>query len=141
MCRVALEVQSPPGNPIGYVKQNWHPYIPKFTIQDEKRNSVLKIIGPFCDCKCFSDVNFEIKSLDETSVVGRISKQWSGYGNEMFTDADNFGVQFPMDMDVKMKATILGACFLIVSLYQFIITAEFITDQEENMFPFSREVT
>lgn len=59
----------------------------------------------------------------------------------MFTDADNFGVQFPMDMDVKMKATILGACFLIVSLYQFIITAEFITDQEENMFPFSREVT
>ncbi|KAG5286679.1 hypothetical protein AALO_G00017600 [Alosa alosa] len=112
-CLQELEVQSPPGNPIGYVTQNWHPYIPKFTIQDEQRNSVLRITGPFCDCKCFSDVNFEIKSLDETSVVGHISKQWSGFGNEMYTDADNFGVKFPMDMDVKMKATILGACFLI----------------------------
>ncbi|XP_063076513.1 phospholipid scramblase 1-like [Engraulis encrasicolus] len=112
-CLQEVEVQSPRGNPIGYVKQDWHPYLPKFTIQDEKRNSVLKIIGPFCDCKCFSDVNFEIKSLDESSTVGRISKQWSGLGNELYTDADNFGVQFPMDMDVKMKATILGACFLI----------------------------
>ncbi|KAL2097224.1 hypothetical protein ACEWY4_006431 [Coilia grayii] len=122
-CLQEVEVQSPPGNPIGYVKQNWHPYLPKFTIQDEKKNSVLKIIGPFCDCKCFSDVNFEIKSMDESSTVGRISKQWSGLGTEMYTDADNFGVQFPMDMDVKTKATLLGACFLIVSPQRFVISA------------------
>jgi len=34
---------------------------------------------------------------------------------EMFTDADFFGVTFPMDLDVRMKAVMLGACFLIVS--------------------------
>lgn len=34
---------------------------------------------------------------------------------EVFTDADNFGVVFPVDLDVKAKATALGAVFLIVS--------------------------
>lgn len=58
----------------------------------------------------------QVKSLDEVSNVGRISKQWSGFLKEAFTDADNFGVSFPMDLDVKMKAVMLGACFLIVSL-------------------------
>lgn len=48
--------------------------------------------------------------------IGRISKQWSGLLKEVFTDTDNFGIQFPLDMDVKMKAVLLGACFLIVSI-------------------------
>lgn len=40
----------------------------------------------------------------------------------MFTDADFFGITFPMDLDVRMKAVMLGACFLIVRiiLEQFI---------------------
>lgn len=49
--------------------------------------------------------------------VGKISKQWSGLAKEIFTDADNFGIQFPMDLDVKMKATMLAACFLIDFMY------------------------
>lgn len=48
-------------------------------------------------------------------MVGKISKQWMGFVREAFTDADNFGIQFPLDLDVKMKAVMLGACFLIVS--------------------------
>jgi Scramblase. len=47
--------------------------------------------------------------------VGKISKQWSGLLREAFTDADYFGITFPMDLDVKMKAVMIGACFLIVS--------------------------
>ena len=48
--------------------------------------------------------------------MGKISKQWSGLGREMFTDADHFGINFPMDLDVRVKATLLGALFLIVSI-------------------------
>ncbi|XP_046501468.1 phospholipid scramblase 1-like isoform X2 [Equus quagga] len=55
----------------------------------------------------------EVKSLDEANVVGKISKQWGGFLREAYTDADNFGIQFPLDLDVKMKAAMLGACFLI----------------------------
>lgn len=58
----------------------------------------------------------QVVSLDESSAIGRISKQWTGFEAEAFTDADNFGLQFPMDLDVKIKAVLLGACFLIVSI-------------------------
>ncbi|XP_053347651.1 phospholipid scramblase 1-like [Clarias gariepinus] len=112
-CLQELEVQAPRGTPIGYVMQDWHPYLPKFTIRDASMRAVLRIVGPFCQWNCCSDVVFKITSLDEASVIGRISKQWSGLETELFTDADNFGVQFPMDLDVKIKAVALAACFLI----------------------------
>ncbi|XP_012675731.2 phospholipid scramblase 1-like isoform X1 [Clupea harengus] len=112
-CLQELEVLAPLGIPIGYVIQDWHPYRPKFTIQNEKREAVLKIVGPICACKCCSDVNFEVVSLDELTAVGSISKQWSGLMREAFTDADNFGIKFPLDLDVKIKAVLFGACFLI----------------------------
>ena len=34
--------------------------------------------------------------------VGKITKQWSGLASEMLTDADNFGINFPLDLDVKV---------------------------------------
>uniref|UniRef100_A0A8C5ME76 Phospholipid scramblase n=1 Tax=Leptobrachium leishanense TaxID=445787 RepID=A0A8C5ME76_9ANUR len=111
-CLQKLEVQAPPGATIGYVKQNWHPCLPKFTILNDREEEVLKISGPCMPCSCCTDVNFE--ALDGETSVGRISKQWTGLVKEYFTDADNFGVQFPMDLDVKLKAVVLGACFLIV---------------------------
>ncbi|XP_077865055.1 phospholipid scramblase 1-like [Saccoglossus kowalevskii] len=55
----------------------------------------------------------QVLSTDGATQVGKISKQWSGMVKEMFTDADNFGITFPMDLDVNMKAVMLGACFLI----------------------------
>ncbi|XP_034340476.1 phospholipid scramblase 1 [Arvicanthis niloticus] len=112
-CLQEIEIQAPPGVPVGYVTQTWHPCLPKFTLQNEKKEDVLKVVGPCVVCSCCSDIDFELKSLDEESVVGKISKQWSGFVREAFTDADNFGIQFPLDLDVKMKAVMLGACFLI----------------------------
>uniref|UniRef100_A0A8D0GF32 Phospholipid scramblase n=1 Tax=Sphenodon punctatus TaxID=8508 RepID=A0A8D0GF32_SPHPU len=116
-CLQELEVQAPPGTPVGYVIQNWHPILPKFTIQNEERMDMLKIVGPCVVCSCCSDVDFEVKSNDEMSVAGKISKQWTGFLREAFTDADHFGIQFPMDLDVKMKAVMIGACFLIDFMY------------------------
>ncbi len=50
--------------------------------------------------------------------IGRITKQKSGFIKKCISDATNFCIQFPVDMDVKMKAVLLGACFLIVSIKQ-----------------------
>ena len=52
-------------------------------------------------------------SPDGSTEVGKISKQWTGLLREAFTDADNFGISFPVDLDVRMKATLIGALFLI----------------------------
>lgn len=55
-----LEVQSPPGNTVGYVKQQWHPFSPKFIVSNEHSEPVLKINGPFCGWSCLPDVDFEV---------------------------------------------------------------------------------
>lgn len=64
----------------------------------------------------FTSKTIVLQVLSGSSRVGRITKQWSGLGKEYFTDADNFGISFPMDLDVNMKAVMLGAVFLIVSV-------------------------
>lgn len=58
---------------------------------------------------------FQVMSNDGSITVGRISKQWTGLAQEFFTDADNFGIEFPMNLDVRLKAVLLGAVMLIVS--------------------------
>jgi hypothetical protein len=49
--------------------------------------------------------------------IGKITKKWSGLLKETFSDADNFGIQFPRNCDVKLKAILMGALFLIDMLY------------------------
>ncbi|KAK0138362.1 Phospholipid scramblase 2 [Merluccius polli] len=112
-CLQEMEVQAPPGTTIGYVTQDWHPCLPRFSIKNANKEKVMVLQGPCFACNCCGDVNFELKSKDGSSPIGRISKQWSGLLKEVFTDTDNFGIQFPLDMDVKMKAVLMGACFLI----------------------------
>ncbi|EDV26178.1 uncharacterized protein TRIADDRAFT_24229 [Trichoplax adhaerens] len=112
-CLQEMEVQSPPGTTIGYIEQKWTIIFPEFNIMDANKNVLLKIKGPCWTCSCCKDVNFEVTSADGSQSVGRITKQWSGLAKEVFTDADNFGISFPMDLDVKAKATLLGAVFLI----------------------------
>uniref|UniRef100_W5KX34 Phospholipid scramblase n=1 Tax=Astyanax mexicanus TaxID=7994 RepID=W5KX34_ASTMX len=116
-CLQEMEVQAPPGTTIGYVTQDWHPCYPKFSIKGPNKETVMKLEGPCLACNCCGDVNFELKGKDGGKSIGRISKQWSGLLKEVFTDTDNFGIQFPLDMDVKMKAVLMGACFLIVSIF------------------------
>ncbi|CAH3185981.1 unnamed protein product [Porites evermanni] len=112
-CLQEIEIQSPPGTVLGYCSQSWSICIPKFEIQNAARETVLKIEGPFCQCNICGDVEFHVLSADGQNQVGKISKQWSGLVKEAFTDTDNFGITFPMDLDVKIKGVILGACFLI----------------------------
>ncbi|XP_012885331.1 PREDICTED: phospholipid scramblase family member 5 [Dipodomys ordii] len=107
-----LEIQAPPGTTVGYVAQKWDPFRPKFTIQNAHKEDVLKIIGPCTTCGCFGDVDFEVKTMNEKLTIGKISKYWSGFVNDVFTNADNFGVHVPPDLDVTVKAAMIGACFL-----------------------------
>nr|XP_006202905.1 phospholipid scramblase 2-like [Vicugna pacos] len=112
-CLQEIEVHTPHGVPIGYVTQTWHPYLPKFTIQNENKMDILRIIGPCLVCNCCGNVDFKIKSLDGKNVVGKISKQFTRIMREMFTHYSNYGIQFPSDVDVKIKAVIIGTCFLL----------------------------
>ena len=111
-CLQRMEVRSG-GTLLGSIKQNWSICAPSFDILDERGTTMLKIEGPICTWSLCGDVSFEVLSADGKQKVGKITKQWTGLAKEVFTDADNFGISFPMDLDVKMKATMLGAAFLV----------------------------
>ncbi|KAI1286419.1 Phospholipid scramblase 2 [Halotydeus destructor] len=105
------------GQVIGHVVQEWSLFYPKFQIQDLYKGVVLRVHGPFSTTACCGDVEFKVLSRDGQVQVGKISKQWSGFVQEAYTDADNFGISFPLDLDHNVKATLLGACFLIDFMY------------------------
>ncbi|XP_029795956.1 phospholipid scramblase 1-like isoform X2 [Suricata suricatta] len=109
-----LKVEAPPGEKIGYVYQSFHPFLPMFAIKNENKEDVMKIRGPCMVSSCLKDLNFNLLSLDEEIVLGKISKKWAGF---MITNADTFGIQFPFNLDVKIKALMLGASFLIDYMY------------------------
>lgn len=58
-----MEVQAPPGVTIGYVVQNWHPCVPKFTVQNEKKQDVLKIVGPCIICSLGGNIDFKVTNM------------------------------------------------------------------------------
>lgn len=116
-CLQSIEVSAPPGRYIGSVEQKWSLCYPYFSIKDVNGDTVLRIEGPFCTYSvCGSDVEFKILTMDRVEI-GKISKQWSGLARELFTDADFFGISFPIDLDVNIKAIMLGACFLIDAMF------------------------
>ncbi|KAG8511411.1 Phospholipid scramblase 4 [Galemys pyrenaicus] len=112
---VQLEVQCPPGITIGFVVEHWNLCRAVYSLQNEKKENVMSVRGPCLTYGCGSDSVFEVKSLDGISSVGSIIRKWNGVLSTM-ADADHFDIHFTLDLDVKMKAMIFGACFLIVSL-------------------------
>ena len=113
-CKQRMEVQSPPGQVVGYINLNCTCWDPVFSIQDAEDREILTITGSMAAlcCKPYGDIPFQVATPDGNNV-GNVTKQWSGLAQEFFTTADNFGISFPMDLDVRMKAVLLGACFLI----------------------------
>uniref|UniRef100_A0A1I8IEZ1 Phospholipid scramblase n=1 Tax=Macrostomum lignano TaxID=282301 RepID=A0A1I8IEZ1_9PLAT len=118
-CLDKVTVEAPPGRMVGTVTQVYEGCSANYTIQDAQGNTVLLIRGPsYCACHCpGDDIPFALMTTDGNNEIGKVSRQWSNLLQEYFTDADNFGITFPMDLHVDIKATILGACFLIDFMY------------------------
>ncbi|KAI1290050.1 Phospholipid scramblase 1 [Halotydeus destructor] len=112
-CLQEMDIVTPDGQMLGSLIQDWSICTPMYTVKDASGTDVLKIEGPCITCRCCSDVEFPIYALDGITQVGKITKQWSGLVREAFTDSDHFGVAFPLDLDTKIKAVLLGAVFLI----------------------------
>uniref|UniRef100_A0A6P4EKH5 Phospholipid scramblase n=1 Tax=Drosophila rhopaloa TaxID=1041015 RepID=A0A6P4EKH5_DRORH len=111
-CLHSIEVSAPPGNVIGSIEEEWSICRPSFRILNQSGDLALRIEGPMCFCSVCCNVDFNVVSLTGDNV-GRISKKWSGLGREFLTDADMFGITFQKNMDVSLKAVLLGATFLI----------------------------
>ncbi|XP_007938405.2 phospholipid scramblase 4, partial [Orycteropus afer afer] len=89
--RQEMEVQCPPGVPIGYVAEHWNLCRAVYSIQNEKKENMMKVYGPCSTYGCGSDSVFEIKSLDGMSTIGNIIRKWNGLLSAM-ADADHFDI-------------------------------------------------
>lgn len=115
-CSLYIEIEAPVGQVVGRVQQTKSCMAAHYDVQNSNGDIVLKIRGPTCvldgPC-CTGDQDFNIFTPDLQQNIGKISKKWSGFVREMFTNADKFGMSFPLDLDIKTKATLFGALFLI----------------------------
>lgn len=115
-----INIQAPPGQPVGSVQQNCSLSKPSLDVLDPAGQTVFLIQGPagfvLCGC-CKKNVPFQVLAADGVTEVGSICKVWSGFMQERVTDADNFAVTFPVDLDTRLKAVLLGACVLIDMVY------------------------
>lgn len=105
-------------NVLGCVTKDWSLLMPKFSVRDKDGNRILVIETPPLSLKmCCNEIEFQVLSKDKTSQVGRIDKKSSLPETDSVSNSNKIGITFPLDLDVNLKATLLGAAFLIVKFH------------------------
>ncbi|CAK1601539.1 unnamed protein product [Parnassius mnemosyne] len=86
---------------------------PIININDSSDKPAFRVKGPvFTTSEC----DFELFTKSKQRI-GVIRKKWSGMAREALTNADNYVIEFPADLDVRFKAAVIGTCFLIDFMY------------------------
>jgi uncharacterized protein YxjI len=77
-----------------------------YSVIDSRGKELFQLFGPILHPWTFN-------ILRGDTEIGKIAKRWTGLLKETFTDADNFGVGFPQDLEISQKALVLGGVFLV----------------------------
>lgn len=101
-----LEVTTAAGERVGAIQRRWSWLRRIYVIEDAQGRVVADLFGPI-----LRPWTFELR-VDQ-QVQGIISKRWGGLVKEMFTDADNFGVDLARVPDPQLRALAFAATVLI----------------------------
>ena len=102
-----LEVEDGDGRLLGHIQQRFRFFTRAYDVLGPNGEELAHLRGPF-----FRPWTFVIE--EGGREVGTIAKRWSGFGKELFTDADNFGVQFDgASRDARLRPLAVAATFLI----------------------------
>lgn len=101
-----LEVRTARGELLGAIQKKWSWIRRVYHVESERGHTVAELFGPL-----LRPWTFEIRAGDR--VLGLVQKRWSGLGKEMFTDADNFGVDLAQVTDPRLKVLAFAAVVLI----------------------------
>lgn len=104
-CTRETEVHCPPGTPIGYIRLHWNNLVTHMSVMNSAREVALLILGPSFQTSIFGNSTYEVKSRDEQHVVGMIK-----------TESGQYLVTFPLDLEVTVKAMLLGATLYLENL-------------------------
>ncbi|XP_026674030.1 phospholipid scramblase 3-like isoform X2 [Ceratina calcarata] len=95
---------------LGSVRQNAVYFRGSFSICDASGETVLLVELPYFECG-----RIKIKSADGVHTLGAIRHAWNGACSGL--SLNDYEITFPPDLDVKIKAVLLGACILIEIIY------------------------
>lgn len=118
-CNNSILVTSPiTRETFGYIKKNFKCCIfntASFSIQDANQVEIFSLEGvanSFLTCSCCKNLEYQLCDLNGTQC-GSIIKQYTTCLKESCTNANNFDTTFPIDLDVKLKAVVACATFLL----------------------------
>lgn len=103
-----LEVSTFSGDYLGAVQRRWSWVRRCYDIEGPNGAIVARLFGPI-----LRPWTFEIQLPSSPAEVGTIQKKWSGLGKEMFTQADNFGIDFGQVTDPALRTLLFSAVVLI----------------------------
>jgi uncharacterized protein YxjI len=102
----SMAVKDGAGRHLGGIQQRFSFFQKLYDVLGPSGEVLARLRGPL-----FKPWTFIIE--ESGREVGRIQKKWSGFGKEMFTDADNFGVTFADVRDARLRVLAVAATFLI----------------------------
>ena len=100
------------GTMIGTVSRSFAIFSRTFEVRDNCGEHLFNISSPL-----FSPWTFYLTDSQTQTQLGMVQKKWSGLAQELFTDADNFGIEFPSSLSRTSKSLLLAAVFLIDFMY------------------------
>ncbi len=106
-----VEVTAWDGRQLGYIQQRFGVLRRTFDLCTPAGVVMATLEGPQ-----WRPWTFYVKQRGEEVAI--IRKQWSGFGTEVFSDADNFGVEFkPGLTDPRLRQMVLAATLMVDLLY------------------------
>jgi len=117
-CLQKMTIEAPPGIVIGIVRQKSGNFRKALVVECPPDISVAVVKCPnMCTCNCcFVDIPYSVED-NEGVKIGCIKRKFTISLKGMLTDADNFSLTFPMSLDVRLKACLLGAVFLVDMMF------------------------
>lgn len=109
-----VDVESPPGSYIGSVEMgDTCCTSPEYILVDHRGKPRLLLKGESASMMCADfGYNFDLITVDGKKI-GQIYKEFAGFVQEKYTNADNYILKFPKDLSVQMKALVIGAALQI----------------------------
>jgi hypothetical protein len=106
-----IEVRSPDGRYLGAIQKRFSVFSKAIDVENEVGATILEVRSPF-----WRPWRFPFVHLDKEKAV--VCKRWSGAISEIFTDRDNFLVQFlDPQLPAAERALVLAAAIFIDLLY------------------------
>ncbi|XP_060571064.1 phospholipid scramblase 1-like isoform X2 [Ruditapes philippinarum] len=112
-CEHVVKIEAPVGQVIGYFKSQKGCGSITFTISDAGDQVVFIIKFPACATSSYQQAQeYQVLARDGITQLARFTKHWGKIEDSI--RLKKFSLTFPMDLDERMKAVLLGTIFAII---------------------------